>query len=122
MENFENGGLKHGDISSKITSLQCSGIRKLCDEKFHEWKIISSHFINKYFGKSFKFISIFSLYFSEKGLNFVYQLFDDNGNVKSWSSIKEEFGFNNFSNFKWQQLIYVLLPPFWKKIIKEKKY
>ena len=39
-------------------------------------------------------------------------------NVKSWSNIKEEFGFNNFSNFKWQQLIYVL-PAFWKKIIKE---
>ena len=46
------------------------------------------------------------------------KLFDNNGNVKSWSSIKEEFGFNNISNFKWQQLIYTL-PPSWKKIIKE---
>ena len=56
--------------------------------------------------------------FSDKGLNFVYQLFDNNGNVKSWSSIKEEFGFNNISNFKWQQLIYAL-SPFWKKVLKE---
>ena len=48
----------------------------------------------------------------------VYQLFDNNGNVNSWSSIKEEFGFSNISNFKWQQLIYTL-PPSWKKIIKE---
>ena len=32
----------------------------------------------------------------------------------SWSGIKEKFGFNNFSNVKWQQLIYAL-PPFWKK-------
>ena len=44
-------------------------------------------------------------YFSDKGLNFVYQLFDNNGNIKSWSSTKEEFGFNNFSNFTWQQII-----------------
>ena len=57
-------------------------------------------------------------YFSDKGLNFPYQLFDNIGNVKSWSSIKEEFGFSNFSNFKWQQLMYAL-PPFLKKIIKE---
>ena len=34
------------------------------------------------------------------------------------SSFKEEFGFNNILNFKWQQLIYAI-PPFWKKIIKE---
>ena len=61
--------------------------------------------------------SIFFRDFSGKGLNFVYQLFDNNGNVKSWSSIKEEFGFSNILNFKWQQLIY-MLPP-WKKIIKE---
>ena len=45
--NFENGGLKHVDISSKIISLQCSWLRKLCDENFHEWKIIPSHLINK---------------------------------------------------------------------------
>ena len=49
--NFENGGLKHVDISSKIISLQCSWLRKLCDENLHEWKIIPSHLINKYFGK-----------------------------------------------------------------------
>ena len=62
--------------------------------------------------------SIFFRYFSDKGLNFVYQLFDNNGSVKSWSSIKEEFDFNNISNFKWQQLIYAILS-LWKKIIKE---
>ena len=62
--------------------------------------------------------SIFFRDFSDKDLNFVYQLFDNNGNVKSWSNIKEEFGFGNISNFKWQQLI-CTLPPFWKKIIQE---
>ena len=45
--NLENGGLKHVDISSKIVSLQCSWIQKLCDENFHDWKIIRSHLINK---------------------------------------------------------------------------
>ena len=58
--NFENGGLKHVDTSSKIISLQCSGLGKLCDENFHEWKIITSRLINKYFGKSFKFYSCLS--------------------------------------------------------------
>ena len=45
--NFENGGLKHVDISSKIISLQCSWLRKLCDGNFYEWKIIPSHLISK---------------------------------------------------------------------------
>ena len=160
--------MKHVDISSKIISLQCSWIRKPCDENFHEWEIISSQLINKYFGKSFKLYSclsfdrkllikfpkfyknilfqwsssflasselpscilpnflwfnnhiliekksIFFCDFSDKGLNFVYQLFNNNENIKSWSSIKEEFGFSNIWNFKWQQLIYTL-PPSWKK-------
>ena len=62
--------------------------------------------------------SPFFRYFSDKALNFVHQLFDNHGNVKSWSSIKEEFGFSDILNFKWQQLIYEL-PLFWKEIIKE---
>ena len=53
-------------------------------------------------------------YFSDKGLNFVYQLVEKNGNIKSWSSIKEEFDFGNFFNFRWQHLIYAL-PLFWKR-------
>ena len=62
--------------------------------------------------------SIFFRYFSDKTLNFVYQLFDNNGSVNSWSSTKKEFDFNNVSNFKGQQLIYAI-PLFWKKKIKE---
>ena len=58
--NFENDGLKHIDISSKIITLQCSWLRKLFDENSHEWKIIPSHLINKYFGKSFKYHSYLS--------------------------------------------------------------
>ena len=62
--------------------------------------------------------SIFFRHFSDKGLNFAYQLFDNNGEVKSCSILKEEFDFSNIANFKWQQLIYAM-PPFWKEIIKE---
>ena len=53
--NFESCTRKRVDISWKIVSLQCSWLRILCDENFHEWKIIPSHLINKYFGKSLKF-------------------------------------------------------------------
>ena len=56
--NFENGGLKHVDIdiSSKIRSIQCSWLRKLCDETFHEWKKIPSHLIKKYFLNCLNFV------------------------------------------------------------------
>ena len=56
--NFENGGLKHVDILSKIINLQCSSLRKLCDENFHEWKIIPSHLINKYRRYGFSSVSL----------------------------------------------------------------
>ena len=52
---YENGGLKSVDIKTKIASLQCSWIRRLYDDKFHEWKIIPSNLIQKYLGKNFKF-------------------------------------------------------------------
>ena len=33
---FEEGGLKNVDINSKIASLQCSWVKRLYDDKFHE--------------------------------------------------------------------------------------
>ena len=62
--------------------------------------------------------SIFFREFPEKGLIFGCHLFDNDRNVKSWITIKDEFGFSNISNLKWQQLIYTL-PPSRKKVIKE---
>ena len=134
--------IKHYVTTLKIVgfqNLQCSWLRKFCDENFHEWKIITSYLINKYFGKSFKFHSCLSsdrkllikfhkfhknilfqwsssffasselpscilsnfpwfnnnISIEKKSMFFrdfltnAYQLFDNNGNVKSWSSIKE---------------------------------
>ena len=40
-KDFQYGGLKNVDIKPKIISLQCSWVKKLYDESFHEWKIIT---------------------------------------------------------------------------------
>ena len=60
---YENGGVKSVDIFSKIISIQsiqCSWIRKLYDENFYPWKIISyliemQYMIEMHFGGNFKF-------------------------------------------------------------------
>ena len=51
------GGLKNVDIPSKIIPLQCSLIRRLYDNSFHEWKLIPLYLIKKSFGTVFKFQS-----------------------------------------------------------------
>ena len=55
INNFGKGGLKDVDISSKITSLQCSWVKRLFDRNFHDWKIIPLFLFEKHFGKNFKF-------------------------------------------------------------------
>ena len=35
---YDNGGLKSVDFFSKIVSLQCSWIKRLFDNNFHQWK------------------------------------------------------------------------------------
>ena len=37
---YKHGGLKNNDIPKKILSLQCSWVRELYDDSFHEQKII----------------------------------------------------------------------------------
>ena len=61
---FKAGSLKNVDIYLKFISLQCSLVKKLYDDCFHEWKIISLHLLSKYFGPSFKFHS--NLHFESK--------------------------------------------------------
>ena len=55
--NYKAGGLKNVDIPNKIIALQCSWIRRLYDNSFHEWKLIPLYLIEKSFGRSFKFHS-----------------------------------------------------------------
>ena len=54
---YQNGGLKNVDVFFKIISLQCSWLRRLFDNSFHQWKVIPLFFINKTFGEHFKFHS-----------------------------------------------------------------
>ena len=50
-------GLKNVDINKKIASLQCSWIKRLYDDSFHEWKLIPLKLIKKSFGDELKFHS-----------------------------------------------------------------
>ena len=53
----KQGGLKCADVTFKITSLQCSWLKQLLDDTFHEWKVIPLFYIKKAFGNNFKFYS-----------------------------------------------------------------
>ena len=53
----ETSGLKNVDINLKIISLQCSWLKKLYDQNFHEWKVIPLHLFCITFGQNFKFHS-----------------------------------------------------------------
>ena len=54
---YKAGGLKNVDIPNRIIALQCSWIRRLYDNSFHEWKLIPLYLTEKLFGTSFKFYS-----------------------------------------------------------------
>ena len=44
---YEYGGLKNVDIFSKVVSLQCSWIKRLFDNNFHQWKVIPLYLIRQ---------------------------------------------------------------------------
>ena len=50
---YKTGGLNNVDIPSKFIALQCSWIRRLYDNSFHEWKLIPLYLIEKSLGTSF---------------------------------------------------------------------
>ena len=37
---YEQGGSTIVDIFFKITCVQCSSVKRLCDDSFHAWKVI----------------------------------------------------------------------------------
>ena len=45
------------DIFSKITSLQCSWVKRLYDDSFHAWKVIPLFLIKSHLRKNFVFHS-----------------------------------------------------------------
>ena len=58
---YKNSGLKCDNIFSKVISLQCSWIRKVCNGNFHEW-IITDHLIRKLIRNHVKFHSNLQVY------------------------------------------------------------
>ena len=54
---FKDGDLKNVDINKKIASLQCSWIKRLYDDSFHEWEFIPLKLIKKAFGDELNFHS-----------------------------------------------------------------
>ena len=52
---YEKGGIKNVDLRNKITSMQCSWIKRLFEDNFHDWKVIPLFLIGKNLGKTFKF-------------------------------------------------------------------
>ena len=54
-------------------------------------------------------------FFSDKNLNFIGQLFNDNGKIKPWEDIKIEFHLKDTKKIYWLQIIDAL-PKSWKDI------
>ena len=54
---YEYDGLKNVNIFSKVISLDCSWIKRLFDNNFHQWKLIPLYLIRQYLGKNSKFPS-----------------------------------------------------------------
>ena len=54
--------------------------------------------------------------FSNSNLNFVGQLFDTDGKLKSWDCIKHQFSLKNHMHFEYMQIIHAL-PQHWKESI-----
>ena len=51
---YEKGVLKNVDLRNKITIIQCSWLKRLFEDDFHDWKIIPLLLVGKYLGKNFK--------------------------------------------------------------------
>ena len=62
--------------------------------------------------------SVYFLKFSEKNINYVSQLFSDNGSIKQWHEFKREHNLHESFYFQWLQLI-DSIPQRWKIVIKE---
>ena len=54
-KNFTEGGSKSVDVKHKILAIKCSWKQRLDSENSYEWKLIPLRYINKAFGKKFKF-------------------------------------------------------------------
>ena len=51
----KRGGLKNVDVRNKLTSTQCSWVKRLFENDFHDWKLIPVFLIGIHLGNNFKF-------------------------------------------------------------------
>ena len=49
------GGIKNVDLRNKTISMQCSWVKRLFEDDFHDWKVIPLLLIGKKLGNNFKF-------------------------------------------------------------------
>ena len=49
------GVIKNVDLRNKAISMQCSWVKRLFEDDFHDWKILPLFLIDKHLGKNFKF-------------------------------------------------------------------
>ena len=47
--------MKNVDLRNKITSMQCSWVKRLFEDDFHDWKVTPLFLMGKHLGKNFKF-------------------------------------------------------------------
>ena len=52
---YEKGGLKNIDLRNKIIIMQCSWVKRLFEDDFHDWERIPLFLIGKHLGKNFIF-------------------------------------------------------------------
>ena len=172
---YENGDLKNVDLRNKITSIQCSWVKRLFEDDFHDWKVIPLFLIGKHLGKNFKFHNNIDLsndilskfpsfyqdifikwiknyttkptlrsmilsefiwfnsnikvdskpghfsFFSDKNLNFIGQLFNNNGKIKPWKDVKIEFHLKDTQKIYCLQVIDALPKSRKDAILKDKR-
>ena len=52
---YEKESAKNVALRNKITIIQCSWVKRLFEDDFHDWKVMPLFLIGKHLGKKFKF-------------------------------------------------------------------
>ena len=55
---------------------------------------------------------------AQRNINYVYQLFNPDGSIKTWNNFRLEFGLENRHHFKFLQLVNTI-PPDWRQIVRQ---
>ena len=52
--------------------------------------------------------TIYNCYFSQKNLNHIGDLFENNGKMKSWEDLRAKLGLDDNKKFYWRQIIHAI--------------